>query len=307
MKTAVVTGATGFIGNALTQYLLQKSIKVYALGRNEKKLSDLARLGAIPVCIDLAENDNLAARIHDKIDVFFHCAFSGGFESKALKDYDLQLNNARYACDSVAGALKLGVQKFVLASTINIVEAKELLFNESFFPRYTCIYSAGKLVAEMIGKTLAKNGGMEFCTALIAMPYGENNFAATLPNIIIRQLNEGISPKLITGDNLYDLIYIEDVASALYHVGELGKDYRSYYIGHRELITFRSWMEQIRDIVSPQTELQFGVYPDAPSLDYTKIDLDALYRDTGFEATANFEETIRCTAEWVKQLGWEAP
>ena len=57
----------------------------------------------------------------------------------------------------------------------------------------------------------------------------------------------------------------------------------------------------IRDVISPDTELQFGAYPDAPALNYDEIDLDALYHDTGFECKANFEESILKTAQWLKK------
>ena len=49
MKTAVVTGATGFIGNALTRKLIQEGVFVYAVGRSEKKLESLSRLQNVAV------------------------------------------------------------------------------------------------------------------------------------------------------------------------------------------------------------------------------------------------------------------
>ena len=155
-------------------------------------------------------------------------------------------------------------------------------------------------MAELIGKTLSYNEKMEYITALVAMPYGEGNFANTLPNIVMKQLMEGMTPKLIEGNNLYDLIYISDVAEALYFIGEKGRNFKRYYIGHRKLETFKEIMCKIRDIISPNTELKFGVYPDAPALNYNMIDLDVLYVDTGFEVKADFEESILKTAEWLK-------
>ena len=236
-------------------------------------------------------------------DVMYHCAFVGGFGSEALRNYDLQLRNTMLACDATALALRLKVCKFVLASTVNTVELRSFIGKENFIPRNTCIYSTGKL----IGKTLARSGGMAFCTAQVAMPYGEGNGAKTLPNIVMEQLMTGVRPKLIEGENLYDLVYIADVAGALCAIGEKGQTFRDYYVGHRKLDTFRNWISRMRDVLAPGAELGFGEYPDAPALDYSKIDLDSLYRDTGFSCDSDFEDSIRSTAEWLisQQQGHE--
>ena len=301
MKTAVVTGATGFIGGALVKLLLNKGIKVYAVGRNQTKLQALADLGAIPVCLRFEEYLSIGNYIQDEIDVVYHCAYAGGFDGQALKQYELQLDNARYACDTVSIALRMGAKKFVYISTVNVVEVADLIDSCECKPRYTCVYSAGKLVAELIGKTLSYNGKMEYITALVAMPYGEGNSANTLPNIIMKQLIQGVSPKLIEGNNLYDLIYIDDVAKALYSIGEKGKNFKRYYVGHRKLGTFKELMCRIRDVISPNTDLQFGAYPEAPALNYDEIDLDLLYCDTGFECEANLKESILKTVQWLKK------
>ena len=61
-------------------------------------------------------------------------------------------------------------------------------------------------------------------------------------------------------------------------------------------------MIDMRDIIAPGVELKFGEYKDNQCIDYSKIDLDALYNDTGFECKANFEDTMKITSQWVKSL-----
>lgn len=302
MKTAIVTGAGGFIGSALVEKLLSSGVAVYALDRNIDSMRQNKMLaGAKLICADFDNEFSLKECIAEKIDVFFHCAFAGGFGGEAIKNYELQLLNAKYACDAVQQAISLSCDKFVLASTVNSIEIKSFINDEHFVPRNTCIYGAGKMVAEIMGKTIARGSQMQFCTALIAMPYGERNLAGTLPNVIIKQLLNGDKPKLIEGNNLYDLIYIADVAAGLQAIGEAGVDFRNYYVGHRQLDSFKNIITKIRDNLAPNIELGFGEYPDAPAVDYSLIDLEALYRDTGFECQADFRESILKTAEWLKE------
>lgn len=306
MKTAIVTGATGFIGGALTKRLLGEGVRVYAVGRDRQKLERLcAGGGAIPVQAEFGQYAALDRLIGTEadVDVFYHCAFAGGFGGQAVRDYALQPDNAKQSCAAVEGALRMGAKRFVLASTVNTVEIRSFMEREDFFPRYTCVYSTGKLAAELMGKTLARNGGMEYSAARIAMPYGEGNPAGTLPNVVMKQLCAGVRPKLIEGSGLYDLVYIDDVSGGLYAIGEAGAANRDYYIGHRRLDTFRRWIMRMRDVLAPGMELVFGEYPDAPALDYSLIDLDALYRDTGFACEADFDESIQKTAKWLLRHG----
>ncbi len=302
MKKVIITGANGFLGGALAKKLLKSGCKVIAIGTDEKQLELLKQFGkctTINASFEIYEK--LYETINDRdIDVFYHFAWAGGFTT-AIRDYKLQMSNAGYAGDALVAAYRMGIKKFVYANTYNQYEIANFLSSETFEPRYTCIYSTGKTAASLICRTLAHNLGVEYNGALIPMPYGENNYSMQLVNVVISSLNDGIAPKLIEGKNLYDLVYIDDIVNAFIAIGEKGKNMKEYYVGHRELMTFRRWIEKIRDCIAPDVELVFGEYKDNQQIDYSKVDLDALYSDTGFECTADFPETIKKTALWVKQ------
>lgn len=308
MKKVIISGSTGFIGGALTRKLLSMGVTVYGIDINPEKLESYKKYGDFhPVVADFTKYHILPELIKDKgFDCFFHFAWKGGFSSSALKDYSLQLENANYACVALDCAKALLCEKFIFAGTCNEGEIKTLLKSDdnNISYRYTLVYSTAKLAAELIGKTIAYNAGIDFVSALIAMPFGEFNTARNLPNIIINQLNSNITPNLIEGNNMYDLVYIDDVVNAFIAIGEKGKNLNSYYIGHRNLKTFKQIITEIRDILNPNSELNFGVYKDSSILDYHDIDLNALYNDTGFECKADFRESILKTAEWVKTLNW---
>lgn len=122
-----------------------------------------------------------------------------------------------------------------------------------------------------------------------------------LSRILIENLILGNSPKLSIGNFLYDWIYIEDLIEGIIAVGEKGKNTKSYYIGNRKIHLFKEIVTKVRDIVAPKVSLRFGEYPDSALIDYNKIDLEELYRDTGFEIKSNFEDTIKRTTEWIKE------
>ena len=302
MQKVIITGSGGFIGSAVTKKLLKQGVYVYAIDINETLLSQYDQYSnCTPIILDFKNYNQLSTLIDDEIDVFYHFAWAGGFTT-AIKDYKLQLLNAGYSVDAVMEAIKLRCKRFVYSGTYNEYEVQSLLNHPTVSPRYTTIYSSAKTVADLMCKTMAVNNNMEYCSGLIPMPYGEGNYSRQLTNIVIDCLNKGISPKLIEGNNLYDLVYIDDIADALISIGNKGINLKSYYIGHRNLKTFKQIITEIRDIIAPDVKLIFGEYKDNQFIDYSLVDLDELYNDTGFECQPVFKESIIKTAKWIKTL-----
>lgn len=301
MKKVVITGCTGFLGGTLTRTLLTQDVIVYGVDINEDKLKQFKNDKFIPVVAGFEEYAKMSEMIKDRnIDVFFHFAWAGGFTT-AIRDYKLQMSNAGFAGDAVVAAHSIDAKKFVYANTYNQYEIINFLESETFEPRYTCIYSAGKTAASLICRTLAHNLGIEYSAGLIPMPYGENNYSKQLVNVVINCLNNGETPKLVEGNNLYDLVYVQDIIDALIAIGERGKNKKEYYVGHRKLKTFKEWMIEIRDEIAPDVELKFGEFEDNQQIDYNKVDLESLYRDTGWECHYELKDKIKSTAQWVKE------
>lgn len=307
MKKVIITGTTGFFGSSLTRELLSAGTKVIGVDVDTPKMNEFKDdPNFTSVIAEFSDYEDLPQYIQDKdVDVFFHLAWAGGFTT-AIRDYKLQMSNAGYAGDALVAAHKIGAKKFVYANTYNQHEIINFLESETFEPRYTCIYSTGKTAASLICRTLAHNLGITYSGALIPMPYGENNYSKQLVNVVINNLNNGVSPKLVEGDNLYDLVYIQDIVNSLIAIGEKGHNRKEYYVGHRKLKTFKEWMIEIRDVIAPDIDLKFGEYKDNQQINYEKIDLDALYRDTGWECKYELKDQIAQTAAWVKKnLVWE--
>ncbi len=300
MKKVIITGVTGFFGGSLTRTLLAAGVHVIGVDIDTPKFDEFREnpnFTAIVAGFDKYEQ--LPEMIVDDIDVFYHFAWAGGFTT-AIRDYKLQMSNAGYAGDALVAAHKIGAKKFVYANTYNQYEIINFLESDTFEPRYTCIYSTGKTAASLICRTLAHNLGIAYSAALIPMPYGENNYSKQLVNVVINSLNNGIAPKLVEGNNLYDLVYVQDIVDALIAIGEKGKDKKEYYVGHRKLKTFKEWMIEIRDEIAPDIELKFGEYKDNQQIDYSKVDLEALYSDTGWECQYELKDRIMDIAKWVK-------
>lgn len=301
MKTVVITGVGGFFGSHLCRRLLAQGVTVYGVDVVENAHEHFASPNYHPITASFEEYDRLHEHVNEPVDVFFHFAWAGGLLQEAFWNYELQLSNAKFACDAYMQAVKMGAKRFVNAGTNNQIEIRQFLRATDYTPRGTTIYATAKIAAELMIRTLSEKYDTEYMGTMIPMPYGDGNRSMQLFNVLTLSLLKGQSPALIEGNNLYDMVYVEDIIGALIAIAEKGIAGRSYYIGHRKLQTFRQWAEAIRNIVNPNVALRFGEYKDPLNMDYSVIDMDLLYKDTGYECNSDFRETILETIEWMKK------
>lgn len=113
-RKALVTGANGFIGAALTAELLRRGVAVRAVCRSPRKGAALAELGAEVVAGDVQDRARLTALAHG-CDVFFHVA--AAMEGRAAYTYNVNVLGAQNA---VAAASQAQCERFVHISTIAV-------------------------------------------------------------------------------------------------------------------------------------------------------------------------------------------
>jgi nucleoside-diphosphate-sugar epimerase len=279
MNKIIITGASGFIGSALAKRLADQGVEVIPVTRQRP----------------LPENTR-------DVDVFFHFARAGNYSSKDFQDAALQIQNIANDCQMVSQALACGAKRFVYAQTYNFLEVKEFLKGNIAAPRWTLVYSGAKTAAEVMGKTIAFNHDMEYLAGACTLIYGPgNSHRESFSDILIRKLLKGENIDCVEGNNLYDWVYIDDVAAAFQAIAERGQNLKTYYIGSRKLRTFREIVEEIASLVNPSCKLHFGAYPEAPQIiNWSEAGLDELYNDTGWEVTGSFRESIRKTTAWIK-------
>lgn len=303
MKTAIVTGAGGFIGRGLVERLARE-YTVYAIVYNERERELLpSAANVVPIVGDLNQWETVAEQIPaTHVDLFFHLAW-GGISSAAYKDITVQKDNLSMSICVAMLARAVGCDKFVFAGT-----NQEYLVSPSAVDGTVCgasVYGVCKKSARELCQVLLRDVTRFNATAFTNV-FGPGDFSKRTANLFISKLLRGESLDLIEGNNEYDWTFVDDAVAGLLAVGERGKNGKQYYIGSRRLPTFRQILTEVRDILCPGAELRFGRYSDNTYTDYSKFDLDALYRDTGFVCTADFAESIRKTAQWLRQEGERA-
>lgn len=303
MKKVILTGATGFVGNAVLKELIKNNIYVIAVSRSEnpKNIPDSSLVRYISC--DLSRMETLEDKITDRdIDTFYHFAWNGS-AGTARANTNLQLQNAQWTIDSLNVAKKIGCNRFVVAGSIMEHETIAAGYTQGNRPGLGYIYGSGKLVAHTMAMSIAASIGIDLIWAEITNAYGVGELSPRMVNTTLRKIIKGENPQFTAGTQNYDFVYIDDVARAFYLIGKNGKPFNDYLIGSSTAKPLKEFLLEMKNSVAPDLDFIFGDVPfTGINLPLEKYDCKKTEEDTGFKAEISFAEGTKRTINWLKEV-----
>lgn len=302
MKTAIVSGANGFVGSALVKVLIKNKIKVIALdleGHNQN-LPNSSMVKFFP--FDFTKADLIRDKLlTERADTFFHFAWVGS-AGPGRADYALQLNNAKWTIDCIKLAKEVGCSRFINAGSIMEHETIAATFQQENMPGLGYIYGSGKLVAHTMGMSVASNIGIDLIWAKITNAYGPGELSPRFINTTLRKIINGEDLSFTSGTQNYDFVFIDDVAEAFYLIGKKGKPFSHYLIGSSNARPLKEFVQDLRDAIDPQIKLTFGDIPfSGVNMPLSDFDCSVTETDTGFRAKTDFKTGVKKTYEWLRK------
>lgn len=305
MKKVILTGANGFIGSSLIKELTDRNIYVYAIikDRNEKvdHIIDLPNVELVYCELQNIHQlpDLISAR---DIDTCIHLAWAGSFGNERA-DYDLQLDNVRYALDTVNAIAKLGVKRFIGAGTLAEKDVGNYHPTDGATPNAVSMYGIAKITAHYMTKTECTKLGIEHIWCYLSNTYGVGNTTNNFVNMASRLMLNGKRAAFTSGEQTYDFVYIDDTVRAIYYAAEKGKTNTAYYLGSTKERKLKDYITIIRDTIDKQIPLYLGEIPfNGNPLSSEEYDTTKLVNDTGYYPTVSFEDGIKRTIAWLRQI-----
>lgn len=312
MKTAIVTGATGFIGAALVKELIKKNIKVLALGRKAWNKVDPKRLSASPyltyIQADMSEISNLQnlteaiSWIPGEDCVFYNFAW-GGINKLSDLDIEAQMNNVTWSANALIIASKLKCTKFIHVGTMEEAFANKYLELDyqinNEYNRHV-VYSVAKLASRDVLKMMSNQLGVNLIVATNSHVMGPNDDKDSFLQVTLEKLIRKEDLIFSTGEQIFDVITVKDCARAYYSIGEYGKQNSEYWIGSGKPRKLREYVEIMYRLYPSSKEMQFGKFPyNDISLKKEDFCIDLLTQDTSFVHSQTYEDAVHELYGWI--------
>lgn len=299
IKSAVVTGPTGAIGTALCDLLIKNGVRVYAVCRPEsKRLCNIPRGVKIIEC-DLSALSLLKDKIVSPIDAFFHFGWQGT-TGESRNNMLLQNDNIKFALDAAHAADRLGCKVFITSGS----QAEYGKVNGTITPSTPCFpengYGMAKLCVGQMCRVECEKLGIDFIHTRILSVYGPYDNANSMISSVTKKLLNKEKPSLTDGNQMWDYLYSEDAARALYLLSEKGINGKTYVLASGKSKKLKEYVEILRNLIDNFLPIGFGEIPNDNPLSLT-ADISDLVNDTGFIPKTDFRTGITKTIDYIKQ------
>ena len=234
-------------------------------------------------------------------DIFYHLAWDG-VASFEKDNFEKQKNNIYISEQAIYLAQRYNCKKFIGAGTVaEYVFCENIMdFNQRQSPND--FYGAFKVSVHYIMEVLARKLEINFIWAVLPSTYGEGRDDNNIISYTIKSLLRGECPEYGNLEQLWDFVYVEDVAKALRYIGDLGSPGKIYGIGSGKYLKLKNYMQIVRDLINPELELGIGKLPEMSSKTKSScVGIFDLVNDTGYQGDFTFEEGIGRTIDWFKQ------
>lgn len=290
-RRVLVTGGRGFIGGAVSRGLEVAGARVFTVGRTplQEAGDGLALIG------DLASIEETRA-VFDQVkpDLVFHLAS----HVVGARSPDLVLptfhGNLTSTVNVLVAARETGCARVILTGSLEEPEPS----GEWSVP--SSPYAAAKLAASTYGRMFSALFDLPVVILRVFMVYGpaQRDIKKLIP-YVISTLNSGGRPTFTSGTRLVDWIYVDDVADAFVQAATApGIDGYTLDVGSGELVSVRSVVEQLYEILQAPGMPEFGQVGDRPMEQVRRADVATAERAFGWRPRVSLAEGLRKTADW---------
>ena len=256
-----MTGATGFVGARLAASLLADGWEVDALVRPQ------ARVGRLPEGAGTIEHDGTATGLAAALAarpprVAFHLASLFVSEHRTEQIDDLVASNVLLAAQLAEACVECGARGIVAAGT-------SWQHFEGVSPRAVNLYAATKQAADDILGWYADAAGLGVVSLHLFDTYGPGDPRRKLVHLLVEAARSGEPLGVSPGEQLIDLVHVDDVVSAFRAAGErvltgTGGRMETYGVSSGEPRTLREIVALAGDVAGRPLSVEWGARPYRP-------------------------------------------
>jgi UDP-N-acetylglucosamine 4-epimerase len=312
----LITGAAGFIGSNLTEYMLDKGYIVvgldnYATGFEHNILPFVAHPNFTFIQGDIRDLDTFVSAAQG-VDCILHQAALGSVPRSIKNPLISNEVNVNGFLNLLEAAKKSKVKRVVYAASSSTYgDSKALPKVEENIGKPLSPYAVTKYVNELYADVFAKTYGMQIIGLRYFNVFGRRQtpngaYAAVIPKFIGQFLN-GEAP-VINGDGNYsrDFTYIDNVLQ-MNHLAMTTQNTEAvnqvYNTAVGDRITIKQMTETIQsglmnyDPKIQEIDIKFGP-TRAGDVPHSQASIEKAKRMLGYKPTHNFKQGIAASLAW---------
>jgi UDP-glucose 4-epimerase len=290
----VVTGASGFLGFHLTSRLSEIGADVHAVSRRQRHSPSCSFRWWQGDMADIATARRVLREISP--DVMFHLA---GL-STASPDRELVLPTLQSLLVStvnmLSAAADLGCRRLILAASLTEPQSDQ--------PEITpgSPYAAAKWASGAYARMFYKLYNFPVVMVRPYLVYGPRQDERKLIPHVILSLLKNQAPKLSSGGQEFDWVYIDDVIDGLLAAASAPDiEGQTIDLGSGALVSIRSIVSQIAELMGAEAVPLFNALPDRPMEPVRVAEMSTAYAKLGWKPRTSLRSGLAQTIDWYRQ------
>lgn len=300
MKTILITGANGFIGQNITDFLLHTTRDNLILVDNyfgDDRITNNPRVQLIEHNLEKTFDREL---IFD-VDVVIHLAAIVG-ETACLRDIYRAVNVNTYGTLNTIRQVNIQhLKKFIFFSTSNVYLPDNKPINEDGNINTGSIYSTTKLASESIIRNYFHDLPVFYYFCRVSNVYGPDHQAPTMINYIIKQFVSKSEIELFGPHDKRDFVYIDDIVEGINLLINKPVESGKYNFGGDEPLSKIDITKICSEILGESVNIKMKDKPERSLyLDSSKI------RKTGWKPKVNMKIGLKnCINKYKKGKSYD--
>lgn len=293
MKKLLITGVTGFVGSRVLRKLVESKYNCIVLLRkssNTQRINDL-----LPFCnivyADLNDHLEIEEVISDlKPTQIIHLAWNG--VKNQARNNKIQIENIYDTINLYSVAQIHGCTEFIgLGSQAEYgLLSGKITESAPTFP--TTVYGAAKLSCYQLLDRLSAVDGINFCWLRLFSSYGEGDDPSWMLPYLTNELISGRRPSLTLGEQYWDYIHVDDVATGI--ISAMEKKAKGIFnLGSGKVYQLREIIIMVRNLIDKELTIGFGEIPyRSDQVMHLEADITSLTAVTGWRPTIDLNDGL---------------
>ena len=312
MKTALITGAEGFIGSHLTEMLVARGYKVKALSQynsfnNWGWLEFINCKDKIEILTGDVRDPHYCKYITKDVDIIFHLAALIAIPYSYIAPDSYVDTNIKGTLNICQAAKENGNIRVIHTSTSEVYgTAQYVPIDENHPMQPQSPYSATKIAADAMAMSFYNAFDLPVTIARPFNTYGPRQSArAVIPTIITQIANGAKEIKLGDITPTRDFNYVEDTCRGLIALAQCDESIgQTVNIGSNFEISISDTLNMIKEVMNSDVKFivdEQRIRPEKSEVFRLWCDNSKIEKLTGFKPEVDIRQGIQRTIDWITQ------